>query len=98
MERHKLRAARRVGAYIVVCLQRVGLKKELPLVDHASCKFPPIKKNLYVQVSISQLQRVSGSAAVGSLCQFYGTQGQLALYTFAVVAVDNSLFILLRAF
>lgn len=32
-------------------MQRVGLKKELPLVDHASCKFPPIKKNLYVQVS-----------------------------------------------
>ncbi|XP_026189640.1 uncharacterized protein LOC34617984 [Cyclospora cayetanensis] len=31
-------------------VKRVGLKKELPLVDHASCKFPPIKKNLYVQV------------------------------------------------
>ncbi|KAL8272150.1 hypothetical protein Esti_003919 [Eimeria stiedai] len=31
-------------------VKRVGLKKELPLVDHASCKFPPVKKNLYVQV------------------------------------------------
>lgn len=39
--------------FMLLLLQRVGLKKELPLVDHASCKFPPIKKNLYVQVRLN---------------------------------------------
>lgn len=41
-------SARARGSWVYV--QRVGLKKELPIVNHALCKFPPIKKNLYVQV------------------------------------------------